>query len=293
MSDSKERIAKVIARSGVASRREAERLISEGKVKVNNKVIHHPGHPVDPASDQIEVHGRALPPAQNHIYLLLNKPRGTITGRGDPEGRQSVLDLVAHLPVRVEPVGRLDMDTEGMLILTNDGELAHKLTHPSTGVPKRYLAKVWRTPTEKTLNRIRAGVRLEDGRAAPCKARVVETTEGGNAWVEITVTEGRNRLIRRVMEAVNHPVSKLRRESFATVADKSLPRGVFRQMTPTEVRRIKEIALGKDPQTAGKSGNYKKGFARAKPKHTTGTRKRIGKKSPARRGGQRVRNKKK
>jgi 23S rRNA pseudouridine2605 synthase len=293
MSDSKERIAKIIARAGVASRREAEKLVTDGQVKVNNKVIQHPGHPVDPSKDKIEVKGRLLPHRKSHIYLLLNKPKGTITGRNDPEERPSVLDLVAHIPVRVEPVGRLDMDTEGILLLTNDGELAHKLTHPSTGVPKRYLAKVWRTPTEKTLNRIRAGVRLEDGRAAPCKARVVETTEGGNAWVEITVTEGRNRLIRRVMEAVNHPVSKLRRESFATISDKGLGRGAVRQLSPGEVRRLQEIASGKDPQFAGKTSGQRKGFAKAKPKHTTGTRKRMGQKTPSRRGEQRGKGKKK
>jgi 23S rRNA pseudouridine2605 synthase len=292
MSENTERIAKVIARSGVASRREAEKLIAKGLVKVNQKVVHHPGHPVDPVKDEIEVHGRIIPPPQTHVYLLMNKPRGTITGRSDPEGRPSVLDLVAHVPVRVEPVGRLDMDTEGILILTNDGELAHKLTHPSNGVPKRYLAKVWRTPTEKTLNRVRAGVRLEDGRAAACKARVVEVTDGGNAWVEVTVIEGRNRLIRRVMEAVNHPVSKLRRESFATIADRSLPRGTVRNLTPAEVRRLREIASGKDPTTAGKAGDQRKGFARAKPKHPKGTRKRMGQKSASRKGGQRVPSKK-
>ncbi len=286
MSNDTQRISKIIARSGVASRREAETLVESGKVRVNGKVVHHPGHPVS-KGDMIEVNGQVIPVAPSHVYILLNKPRGTITGRNDPEGRPTVLDLVTQLQTRVEPVGRLDMDTEGMLLLTNDGELAHKLTHPSTGVPKRYLAKVWRTPDEKTLKRIRNGIVLDDGRTHPCKARVVETTDSGNAWVEVTVTEGRNRLIRRMFEAVNHPVSKLRRESFATIADRSLTRGTFRVLTPAEVRRLHEIASGVDPQEAGGGGKYKKGYARPKPKNPKGTRKRVGEKRAARRGGQR------
>lgn len=286
MSDERQRVSKIIARSGVASRREAESIVEGGRVRVNGSIIHHPGHPVGPG-DVIEVDGRPIPMAATHTYVMLNKPRGTITGRMDPEGRPTVLDLVAHLPVRVEPVGRLDMDTEGILLLTNDGELAHKLTHPSTGVPKRYVAKVWRTPDEKTLKRVRNGVNLEDGRTHPCKVRVVETTDTGNAWVEVTVTEGRNRLIRRMFEAVNHPVSKLRRESFATLADHSLPRGASRLLTPAEINRLRDIASGVPATEAGAGEKYKKGYARPKPKNPKGTRKRMGEKRTARKGGQR------
>jgi len=286
MSEATHRICKIIARSGVASRREAETMVESGRVKVNGTIVHHPGHPVK-TGDIIEVDEKPIPVKAAHVYILLNKPRGTITGRNDPDGRPTVLDLVTHIPTRVEPVGRLDMDTEGILLLTNDGELAHKLTHPSTKVPKRYVAKVWRTPDEKTLKRVRNGIVLDDGRTHPCKARVVETTESGNAWVEVTVTEGRNRLIRRMFEAVNHPVSKLRRESFATIADRSLARGACRRLTPAEVQRLKDIAAGIDPQEAGGPGKYKKGYARPKPKNATGTRKRMGEKRTARRGGQR------
>lgn len=287
MSNDQQRVSKIIARSGVASRREAETLVEAGRVRVNGAIVHHPGHPVG-ADDIIEVDGKPLPVAANYVYILLNKPRGTITGRNDPEGRPTVLDLVPQVKTRVEPVGRLDMDTEGMLLLTNDGQLAHKLTHPSTGVPKRYVAKVWRTPDEKTLRRLRNGISLEDGRTSPCKVRVVETTESGNAWIEVTVTEGRNRLIRRMFETVNHPVSKLRRESFATIADRSLARGDSRVLTPAEVRRLRDIAVGIEPAEAGASTKYKKGYARPKPKNTTGTRKRMGEKRTARKGGQRT-----
>jgi 23S rRNA pseudouridine2605 synthase len=227
MSEDTRRISKVIARSGLASRREAESIVEAGRVKVNGEKVHHPGHPVT-AKDRITVDDLPLPSPPQHVYYLLNKPRGYITGRNDPEERRTVFELLGSIKDRVEPVGRLDMDTEGVLLLTNDGDLAHKLTHPSMHVPKRYMVKVWRAPDEKTLNRLRNGIRLEDGRTAPCKVRVVETTDKGNAWVEVTVTEGKNRLIRRMFEAVNHPVSKLRRESFATIAVRHCERGKVR-----------------------------------------------------------------
>lgn len=273
MSEDTQRISKVIARSGLASRREAETIVEAGRVKVNGVDVHHPGHPVK-TGDRITVDDLPLPSPPRHVYYLLNKPRGFITGRNDPEERKTIFDLLGPIKERVEPVGRLDMDTEGVLLLTNDGDLAHRLTHPSMHVPKRYMVKVWRAPDEKTLNRIRNGIRLDDGRTAPCKARVVETTDKGNAWVEVTVTEGKNRLIRRIFEAVNHPVSKLRRESFATIAARNCERGKLRTLSGDEVRRLHEIAEGEDPKAAGQKGRYKKGFARPKPKNTKGTRKR-------------------
>ena len=273
MSEDTQRISKVIARSGLASRREAEVIVEAGRVKVNGEPIHHPGHPVQSA-DRITVDDLPLPAAPRHVYYLLNKPRGYITGRNDPEERKTVFELMGGIKERVEPVGRLDMDTEGVLLLTNDGDLAHKLTHPSMHVPKRYMVKVWRAPDEKTLNRIRNGIRLEDGRTAPCKARVVETTDKGNAWVEVTVTEGKNRLIRRLFETVNHPVSKLRRESFATIAARHCERGKVRPLSGDEVRRLHEIANGGDPRDAGQKSRYKKGYARPRPKNEKGTRKR-------------------
>lgn len=263
--DATERLARVIARSGRASRREAERLITEGQVQVNGEVILHPGHPVNPGVDHIRVEGRPLPAPPPLVYFLLNKPKGYITTRIDPEGRDNVLQLVSDLAVRVEPVGRLDINTEGALLLTNDGDLAHKLTHPSSHVPKRYLAKVWRVPTEETLARIMRGVRLEDGMTAPCKARVLEVTKGENCWVEITVTEGRNHLIRRIFAAVGHPVSKLRRESFATISVREMERGTYRPLSGAEVERLRQIGEGEDPGQAGHKTRYRPGFARPKP----------------------------
>jgi pseudouridine synthase len=268
------RIAKLIANRGLASRREAEQWIREGRVKLNGEVLENPGTLVEPDKDHIRIDGKALPEQPDHVYYLMYKPRGTITTRKDPEGRKSVMDVLGEVDARVEPVGRLDFETEGALIFTNDGELAHKLTHPSTKVPKRYVAKVWRTPDERTLDRLRRGVYLEDGKTAPCKVRILEATDGGNARVEITVVEGRNRLIRRMMQAVNHPVSKLRRESFATITVRDMERGTVRRLTLDEVRRLKDLAEGRQPKKAGRV-RKRKGFAIAKPK-----KKRHGKRAP-------------
>ena len=259
------RIAKLIASRGLASRREAEEWIREGRVKINGEILENPGTLVDPEKDHIRVDGRALPEPQEFVYFLMFKPRDTITTRKDPQGRKSVIDLLGDLETRVEPVGRLDFDTEGALVFTNDGDLAHKLTHPSTKVPKRYVAKVWRTPNEKSLERLKRGVHLDDGKTAPCKVRILDSTDGGNARVEITVIEGRNRLIRRMLQAINHPVSKLRRESFATLTVRDMERGAVRRLTLEEVRRIRDVAEGRSSKKAGRV-KKRKGFAIAKPK---------------------------
>lgn len=265
--DHTQRLPKVMAARGVASRREAERMIEEGRVTVNGVVVHHPGHPVDPDVDHIRVDDKPLPPPPPKIYLLLHKPRGYITTRDDPEGRRSVLELLGDFATRVEPVGRLDFNTEGALLLTNDGALAHELTHPSRGVPKRYRAKVYRTPDEKDLARIQGGIWLEDGRTAPARARVLETTDVGNAWIEITVTEGRNRLVRRMLAALGHPVSRLRRETFATLSIRGLEPGEFRALEAEELARLREIAEGVHPAEAGRKGPKKKlGFAQPDPR---------------------------
>lgn len=266
------RLARAIAQSGLASRREAEGWIAAGRVQVNGDVVVDAATNVDVKLDHVRVDGRPLPPPAEKVYLLLYKPRGYITGRNDPEGRKSVLELVKKRGPRVEPVGRLDIDTEGALLLTNDGDLAHALTHPSRQVPKRYMAKIWRVPTDRTLNELRSGIHLEDGKTGPAKVRVHEATESGNAWLEITVTEGRNRLIRRMLQAVNHPVSKLRRESFATISLRGMERGEVRPLTREEIARIRELADGKKPSATGKF-RYKKGFARPKPKKTRRTSK--------------------
>lgn len=257
------RLAKLIARRGLTSRRDAETWIADGRVTVNGEVADG-SQPVDPDEDEVRVDGRPLPPPPPLLALAMYKPRGVITSRDDPEGRRSVFDLLEGIAHRVEAVGRLDFDTEGILLLTNDGDLAHALTHPTRKVPKRYLAKVYRTPDERDLAALEKGVMLEDGRTQPAKVRIVEATDKENAWVEITVTEGRNRLIRRMLGALGHPVSKLRRESFATISLRGMERGDVRVLTGEEIQRLRDIALGRAPARAGK--RRRAGFAKPKPK---------------------------
>ena len=263
--ESTERLAKVIAQTGLTSRRAAERMVEEGRVEVAGETVYHPGHPVKNPAD-VRVDGRALPQPPAPAYFLLFKPRGVLTTRDDPEGRRTVMEFIAPLPVRVEPVGRLDMDTEGALLLTNDGHLAHKLTHPSSNVPKRYAVKVWKKPHPKQLERLKRGIKLDDGHTKPALLREMDSTDTGNTWYEVTVTEGRNRLVRRMFEAIGHPVSKLRRESFATLSIRGMERGDVRPLTGEELQRLQEIAEGRDPREAGHGSKYKKGFARPKPR---------------------------
>ena len=259
------RVSKLIASRGVTSRRDAERLIAEGKVTVDGEVVTEQGTMVDPKRADVRIDGKGLPRAPQLVYYLLYKPRGYITGRDDPKGRKNVIEFVEHLPVRVEPVGRLDYDTEGALLLTNDGELANLLTHPSSAVPKRYLAKVFRTPDDKDINLIERGkVFLDDGPSPKAKVRLLDSTDAKNAWVEITITEGRNRLIRRLFAQLGHPVSKLRRESFATLSIRGMERGDLRPLTLEELRRIQDIGHGIKPARAGHVKS-RKGFAKAKP----------------------------
>jgi pseudouridine synthase len=234
------RLAKLLAQRGVAARRKAEDLIAEGAVTVNGEKV-----PVvtlvDPERDAIEVRGKPLPAASPHVYYLLHKPAGYITSRSDPQGRASVLDLCQDLPARVEPVGRLDYETEGALLLTNDGNLAHRLTHPSRRVPKVYVARVSGDPGAAAIREIQDGVELEDGRTAPAVARLLGRDSRGTARLEITVIEGRNRLVRRILLKVGHPVLSLRRLEFAGISIGDVKRGELRPLTTAEVRRLRKI----------------------------------------------------
>jgi pseudouridine synthase len=273
--EGKIRLAKLLAQRGIASRRAAERLIEEGQVTVNGELATGVVL-VDPEVDHVRVEGRPLPPPPRPVYFVLYKPKGCITTRDDPEGRPTVFDLLGDLGTKVESVGRLDFDTEGALLLTNDGDLANALTHPKNQIPKRYLAKVYRTPDDRDLEALRTGVFLDDGKTAPAKARIVERTDTENAWVEITVTEGRNRLVRRMLSTLGHPVSKLRRESFATVSIRGMERGQVRPLTGEEIARLRDLAAGTKPARAGRKSSGK-GFAKAKPRKARhgGQRKKI------------------
>jgi 23S rRNA pseudouridine2605 synthase len=233
-----ERLQKVLARAGIASRRASEELIAEGRVRVNGEVAEL-GRRIDPGADEVTIDGVPVPVAPGVVHYLLNKPHGVVTTASDPQGRPVVVDLVPTEP-RVFPVGRLDADTEGLLLLTNDGGFAHRLTHPSFGVPKEYLAEVEGTPGRAALRTLREGVDLEDGRTAPARVSVVSP-----GVLRLVISEGRNRQVRRMCEAVGHPVRRLVRTRIGPVADRRLPPGSWRPLTTGEVRSLEaEAAQG-------------------------------------------------
>jgi 23S rRNA pseudouridine2605 synthase len=233
-----ERIQKILAKAGIASRREAEKMILEGRVMVNGTVIDALGFKADPAKDHIKVDGKRLPQFESKIALLLNKPRGYLCTVEDPEGRRTIMDLLTKVKGRIYPVGRLDFDAEGLLILTNDGDLAHLLSHPKFSIPRTYLAKVSGAPDEKKLNRLKKGVVLEDGRAKAVYILVLQQGEK-NSWVRVVVTEGRNHLVKRMFKAIGHPVLKLKRVGFGSLQLGALPSGQFRYLTPEDIDRLK------------------------------------------------------
>ena len=238
-----ERLQKVLSRLGVCSRRKAEEYIRLGKVKLNGSVVNEQGTKVDPTSDLIEVNGeRVAPTAEaDRTYILLYKPRGYICSLNDDRGRPVVIDLLEGVTERVFPVGRLDMDTEGVLILTNDGEFANTVLHPRGGILRTYHAKLKGDVRQPVLERLIAGVKLEDG---PAQALSVERQgfTGKHTWVEITVTEGRNREVRRMCEAIGHPVMRLRREKFGPVSLEGLYPGQQRRLGKGEVRELLSTA---------------------------------------------------
>lgn len=226
-----ERIQKVLAAAGVASRRAVEEMVAEGRITVNGQPARL-GQRVDPDQDKVEVDGNPVGLRTDLVYYLLNKPSGVVTTASDPQGRPTVVDMVPGEP-RVFPVGRLDADSEGLLLLTNDGGLTHRLTHPSFGVPKEYLAHVEGRPSRGALRRLRDGVELDDGAAQAVAVSLPEPSV-----IRIVVHEGRNRLVRRMCEAVGHPVIRLVRTRIGPLADRRLPPGQWRVLKPSEVREL-------------------------------------------------------
>ena len=226
-----ERLQKVLARVGIGSRRVCEDLIAEGRVLVDGETAVL-GRRVDPETALIEVDGAPVGVRPDLVHYVLNKPAGVVTTADDPQGRPTVVGLVPDEP-RVFPVGRLDADTEGLLLLTNDGELAHRLTHPSYGVEKEYVAEVEGLPTRAVLRRLREGVELDDGPTAPARATLIDPSV-----VRLTIHEGRNRQVRRMCEAVGHSVVRLVRTRIGPLADRSLAPGAWRELTGDEVRSL-------------------------------------------------------
>ena len=237
-----ERVSKLIARAGLASRRAAEDLIAAGRVAVNGHFVTEQGVKADPELDKITVDGTLLkledkPP----IVVVLHKPKYTITTRDDPENRPTVFGLLPHKFANLHPVGRLDFETSGVLLLTDDGTLTHLLTHPSHGVEKIYEARARGEIGKETIEHLERGVKLEDGVTAPCRARVLAQREK-NALVEITLREGRNRQVRRMMEAVGHAASSLRRVYFAGVELEGMAPGEYRELLPAEIKKLRRVA---------------------------------------------------
>lgn len=235
-----ERLQKLLARTGFGSRRVCEDLIVAGRV-ARNGVVAELGNRVGP-TDTVTVDGVPVPTAAGLVHLLLNKPRGVVSTASDPQGRPTVVELVPDEP-RLHPVGRLDVDTEGLLILTNDGDLTHRLTHPSFGVEKEYLAEVTGVPGPAVLRTLRTGVDLDDGITAPARVTLVQSDiDSGRAAVSLVIHEGRNRQVRRMFDAVGHPVRRLARVRIGPIADRSLTPGSSRALTAGEVRALYEAS---------------------------------------------------
>lgn len=243
------RLQKVLAQAGIGSRRGCEALIGEGRVEVNSEVVTEQGRRVDPERDVIRVDGARIPPPRRHLYLALNKPRGVVVTMDDPEGRRTVADLLAEgasrslKKERLFHVGRLDTDSEGLLILTNDGDFAHKLAHPSYHVPKTYIVEVTGVVGPQTLRRLRRGITLEDGPVRPTSVKIVSSA-GEKSLLKITLPEGRNRIVRRTMEAVGHPVRRLSRIGIGPVRLGNLQVGEYRELTREEFGGLLDLTDG-------------------------------------------------
>jgi 23S rRNA pseudouridine2605 synthase len=243
------RLQKVLAQAGIGSRRACEVLITEGRVEVNSEVVTEQGRRVDPEHDVIRVDGARIPPPRRHLYLALNKPRGVVVTMDDPEGRRTVADLLAEgawrslKKERLFHVGRLDTDSEGLLILTNDGEFAHKLAHPSYQVPKTYIAEVSGAVSPQTLRRLRHGITLEDGPVRPTSVKIISSA-GEKTLLKITIQEGRNRIVRRTMEALGHPVRRLSRIGIGPVRLGNLKVGEYRELTREELGGLLDLTGG-------------------------------------------------
>ena len=235
------RLQKIISQAGLASRRAAEAMILEGRVQVDGVTVRELGGKYDPAQVEIKVDGKAIRTAEAHVYYLLNKPKGYVSTASDERGRRTVLDLLSEVKERIYPIGRLDMNTEGLLLLTNDGELMNGLLHPRYEVQKTYVARIAKGLAEEELRALQEGVRLEDGMTAPARARVLDE-EPGRTRVEITIHEGRNRQVRRMFQAVGHEVLALKRTAFAGLTLQGVRRGEHRALTDEEVKMLYDKA---------------------------------------------------
>lgn len=240
-----ERLQKIIAHAGFASRREAETMIREGRVTVNGRVVTELGTRADASKDHIKVDGKLITRAETHRYILLYKPKEVMTTVEDPQGRKTVIDLVRGVRERIYPVGRLDFHSEGLVLLTNDGELAFKVSHPKHGSVKTYHVKVRGVPEERLIDKLQRGITIDGKRTLPCEIGRMKTTgrydDEGNSWFEVKLREGRTQQIRKMFKAVGHPVSKLKRVAIGPISDSKLTPGVWRELTKGEVKLLATV----------------------------------------------------
>jgi 23S rRNA pseudouridine2605 synthase len=292
-----ERLQKIIAHAGFASRREAEAMIREGRVTVNGRVVDELGSKADPDRDHIKVDGKLITKPETHRYILLYKPKEVMTTVEDPQGRKTVIDLIKGVRERIYPVGRLDFHSEGLILLTNDGDLAFKVSHPKHGSVKTYHVKVRGVPTERIVEKLERGITIDGKRTLPCEIARMKTTgrgdDEGNSWYEVRLREGRTQQIRKMFQAVGHPVSKLRRVAIGPIADPKLSAGDWRELSPKEVKMLATMqepakpkakvrrpsAPKKSKAAAAPSSKKKTAAKRAAPKKSSSARP----KAPARR----------
>lgn len=265
-----ERLQKILSQAGIASRRASEELMTQGRVTVNGTPVRELGTKADPAVDDIRVDGRRVKSVERPRYVLLNKPKGYVTTRSDPQRRATVMELLSAVREYIYPVGRLDYDTEGLLLLTNDGELAAQLTHPRHEVSRVYEVKVAGVPDAHDLERVAKGVTIDGRRTEPAQVEMLPGKNDGHATLRITIAEGRNRQVRRMFDSIGHPVDYLRRIAIGPLRDARLKPGYWRDLTPQEVaalkRSAKPVGLPK-PRAAASAGAEKvaaKGSGRPK-----------------------------
>ena len=250
-----DRVQKILSHAGVASRRASEQLMLDGRVTVNGRTVRELGTKADPVADDIRVDGRRIRLSERHVYLLLNKPRGYVTTRSDPQKRPTVVDLVGAREY-IYPVGRLDFDSEGLLVLTNDGDLAARLTHPSHGVERVYEARVLGVPDGQDLQRLARGIVVEGRRTAPAQVELLPTRRNdAHGTLRITLHEGRNRQVRNMCEAIGHPVDRLRRVAIGPIRDDRLKPGQWRALTADEVDRLRHAAGSRPRMQRGATGS--------------------------------------
>ena len=249
------RLQKIISTAGVASRRAAEKLIVDGRVSVNGQTVRELGSKADPEIDEVRVDNRRIKRAQRPRYFLLNKPRGYVTTRSDPEKRRTVLDLLKGVREYVYPVGRLDFDSEGLLILTNDGDLAATLTHPRHEVERVYEAQVLGVPDAHDIDRLSRGIVIEGRRTSPAGIELLgdRRASGDTSVLRVTIHEGRTRQVRKMCDAIGHPVRALRRVRIGPIVDKNLRLGAYRELTADEVRRLKNTGKKSLPRPSART----------------------------------------